>query len=112
LTNCLICSTIREGIPFADLAIFTVTNCGTSCGGSPTPTPTPSSTGTGDFVYYILIDCQTFETKYSQRFTNGTFNSGDRVMGSYGYYYVVSGTIVSAPGLETFVTATGYAGCP
>jgi len=31
LTDCLDCTTIREGIPFADLATWTVVNCGSSC---------------------------------------------------------------------------------
>jgi len=42
LTNCLVCSTINYGYPFADLAAFTVTNCGNSCSPAPTPTPGPS----------------------------------------------------------------------
>jgi len=44
LTDCLICSSIRDGIPFQDLASWTVINCGTTCGGpTPSPTPTPST---------------------------------------------------------------------
>jgi hypothetical protein len=31
LSSCLICSTIDYGYPFADLAAFTVTNCGSTC---------------------------------------------------------------------------------
>ena len=31
LSACLICSSIDYGYPFADLATFTVTNCGTTC---------------------------------------------------------------------------------
>jgi hypothetical protein len=115
LTNCLVCSTINFGFPFADLANFTVTNCGTSCGGAPAPTPTPSATpGPVSYVYYVLTDCQTYQTKYSQQLVDGTYNSGDRVMGSFGYYYVVSGTVVSTPdpSLIFFVTATGDYGCP
>ena len=42
LTNCLDCDTIMEGIPFADLAVFTITNCGSTCSPPPTPTPPPS----------------------------------------------------------------------
>jgi hypothetical protein len=45
LTACLDCSTINIGIPFADLATFTITNCGSTCGGVPGPTPTPTATG-------------------------------------------------------------------
>jgi hypothetical protein len=47
LTNCLDCSTINYGYPFADLANFTILGCGSPCDAPPpTPTPTPSS-GTG-----------------------------------------------------------------
>jgi hypothetical protein len=42
LTNCLDCTTIMIGIPFADVANFTVTNCGSPC--TPPPPPTPSVT--------------------------------------------------------------------
>jgi hypothetical protein len=113
LTNCLICSSINFGYPFADLANFTVTSCGTTCGGSPSPTPTPSATpGPISYVYYILTDCQTYQTKYSQAYPDGTFDSGDRVEGSAGYYYVVSGYVVSTPITQTFVYATGQYGCP
>ena len=31
LTACAKCDTIRDGIPFADLALFTITDCGNSC---------------------------------------------------------------------------------
>jgi hypothetical protein len=112
LTNCLICDSIRDGIPFADLATFTVTNCGTSCS-PPSPTPAPSPEPIS-YVYYVLTDCQTYETKYSQQLVDGTYDSGDRVMGSFGYYYVVSGSVVSTPdpSLIFFVTATGEYGCP
>lgn len=43
LTNCLDCDTIMVGIPFADVAAFTVTDCGSSCSA---PTPTPGTTAT------------------------------------------------------------------
>lgn len=53
LTNCLDCSTIMAGIPFADVANFTIINCGSSCTPpSPTPTPTPTgSTATLNWSY-------------------------------------------------------------
>jgi hypothetical protein len=113
LTNCLICNTIREGIPFADLATFTVVNCGTSCSAAPpavTPSPTPS---TQPPLYYRITDCQTYVNYYTQQFPSGTFNSGDRVEGSYGYYYVVSGTYSSPPsGVDQrYVSGTGLFGC-
>ena len=86
---------------------------------SPTPTPTltqtPSGTPTGTvLIYYRLTDCQSFINYYSQSWPIGTFNSGDRVMGSVGYYYVVSGTYTSPPaGVEQrYISATGLFGCP
>jgi hypothetical protein len=111
LTNCLVCSTIMAGIPFADVANFTVVNCGTACGGGggPTPTPTPTAVTT----YYRLTNCQDYLTYYSQGYPSGTFNSGDRVEGSSGYYYVVSGSQTSNPGGTLYsVTSTGLFGCP
>jgi len=115
ITECAICSSINFGFPFADLANFTVTSCGTTCGGAPPPTPTPSATpGPVSYVYYVLKDCQTYETKYSQQLVDGTYSSGDRVQGGFGYFYVVSGSVVSTPdpSLIFFVTATGDYGCP
>lgn len=110
ITECVICSTINIGIPFADLANFTITNCGTTCGGpGPTPTPTPTVAET---VYYILTNCDNYFTYYSQGYPNGTFNSGDRVEGSPGVYYVISGYVVSTPMTQTYVYATGQYGCP
>lgn len=111
LTACIDCNTIREGVPFADLASFTIIQCGTGCN-VPPPSPTPTSSPVGNYGYYIMTDCTTFETKYSQQIPYGTYNSGDRVMGSYGYYYVISGFTPSAPLIETYITATGQYGCP
>jgi hypothetical protein len=110
ITECAICSTINVGIPFADLANFTITNCGTTCGGAgPTPTPTPTPADNG---YYIMTDCQTYQTRYSQLLPNGTFNSGDRVEGSFGYFYVITGFTPSFQPVTFSVTATGQYGCP
>jgi len=110
--TCVVCATITPGFPFADVASFTITTCGTSCGGiSPTPTPTVSSTP-GSNGYYIMLDCQTFETKYSQLLPDGTFNSGDRVEGSYGYFYTITGFTPSYQPITYTVTATGFYGCP
>jgi hypothetical protein len=111
LTNCLVCSSIFVGVPFADLANFTITSCGTSCSGIPSPSPTPTPSPAGTYGYYQMVDCQTFETKYSQQLLSGTFNSGDRVEGSYQYYYVINGFTTTSPGTFTFVTATGQYGC-
>jgi hypothetical protein len=110
ITECAICSTIDVGIPFPDTANFTITNCGTTCGGvSPTPTPTPTPADNG---YYIMTDCQTYQTRYSQLLPNGTFNSGDRVEGSYNYFYVITGFTPSFQPVTFSVTATGQYGCP
>ena len=112
LSDCLDCTTITYGYPFADLANFTVTNCGTSCGGvSTTPTPTAKS---GSFGHYIMTDCQTYQTRYTQSIAYGTFNSGDRVEGSEDYFYVITGFTPSSPdpSLIFYVTATGEFGCP
>ena len=46
LSDCLDCATIMIGIPFADVANFSIVNCGSTCGSAPPlPTPTPTSTG-------------------------------------------------------------------
>lgn len=59
LTDCAVCSTILPGFPFADVAVFTVTNCGTSCGASPVPSPTPTPSS-NNFNYYDMdiYSCQ------------------------------------------------------
>lgn len=113
ITNCAACSTFSPGFPFADLAVFTVISCGTNCSSVPSVTPTPTPTNL-PLIYYRLTDCQTYQYYYSQQFTSGTFNSGDRVEGSSGYYYVVSGTYTSPPaGVDQrYVSATGQFGCP
>lgn len=111
LTDCALCSSIIPGFPFADIANFTITNCGTSCGSSPTPTPAPTATA-GSFGYYIMTDCQTYETKYSQLLPYGTYNSGDRVQGSYSYFYVIGGFTPSYQPITYTVTYTGQYGCP
>ena len=51
--GCVICGTITPGFPFADVAAFTITTCGTACGGI-TPTPTPSATPSSGYNYYIM----------------------------------------------------------
>jgi hypothetical protein len=101
-----------EGIPFADLASFTVTNCGTTCGG-PAPTPQPSSTPIS-YGHYIMTDCQTYQTRYTQTLPYYTYNSGDRVEGSKDYFYVITGFTPSEPdpSLIFYVTPTGEYGCP
>lgn len=112
LTDCLICNTIIPGSPYQDEAVFTILSCGSTCSGGPSPTPTVSSSATS-YGHYIMTDCQTFETKYSQSLPYGTFDSGDNVEGNYEYYYVINGFTPSTPdpSLIFYVTGTGYFGC-
>ena len=111
ITGCTLCSSIIPGFPFADVAAFTITSCGSNCGSSPSPTPTPTPTG-GSNGYYIMTDCQTYQTRYSQLIAYGTFDSGDRVECSSGYYYVITGFTPSFQATTFTVTATGQYGCP
>lgn len=110
ITGCTDCSTIVPGIPFADVANFNITFCGNSCGVTPpTPSPTPSAVN----YYYRLTKCADFTTWWTQQYPSGTFNSGDRVEGSSGTYYVISGSQTANPGGTLLtVTDTGLSGCP
>lgn len=115
LTACIDCDTIFPGVPFADIANFTIIQCGTGCSGVPTPSPTPTpSTSATSYGHYIMTDCQTFEEKYTQSILYGTFNSGDRVEGNQGYFYVITGFTPSTPdpSLIFYITPTGQFGCP
>lgn len=114
LNDCLKCSTIQPGFPLADVATFTIVNCGSACTPVPPPDVTPSPTpSTAAPIYYRITDCTTFINYYTQQFPAGTFSSGQRVEGSAGYYYVVSGTYTSPPaGVEQrYVTGTSSFGC-
>jgi hypothetical protein len=74
----------------------------------PTPVPvapTPTST-----VSYNLSRCPDFVSFTSQAYTTGTFSSGQRVEGSVGVFYIVTGTRLATSGLS--VTSTGQTGCP
>ena len=42
LTNCLDYTTLAPGIPYGDVAVFTLVNSGVSCSTPPPPPPTPS----------------------------------------------------------------------
>jgi hypothetical protein len=91
LTNCLDCSTIMVGIPFADLANFTILGCGSSCTPiSPTPTPTPTgSTATlawsftegngADGYMDLYVNGSVIESRSNT--SNGTYtvNVGDTI---------------------------------
>jgi hypothetical protein len=112
ITACTICTSITPGFPFADVASFTISNCGSSCAAIPPSTPTPTPTNVTN-LYYRLTRCDNFQTYYSQSYPSGTFNSGDRVQGGTGVYYVISGSQTSNPGGTLYtVTGTGLTGCP
>jgi hypothetical protein len=113
ITACTICSSITPGFPFADVASFTISYCGSSCGSIPAVTPTPTPTNTINY-YYRLTRCDNFQTYWSQQYPSGTFNSGDRVEGGSGVYYVVSGSQTSNPGttLYSVTRVPGQTGCP
>jgi hypothetical protein len=114
LTACTICDTIIPAPGFADRAAFTIIQCGTGCSGIPTPSPTPTSSPATSYGHYIMTDCQTYQTRYTQSILYGTFNSGDRVEGNQGYFYVITGFTPSTPdpSLIFYVTATGESSCP
>lgn len=70
---------------------------------TPTPTPTPSATpSVQDVYYYYKLRPCAFQNEtgfssgtydvWSQEYLSGTFNSGDRVEGSVGYFYVIVGS--------------------
>lgn len=95
LTPCAICSSILPGFPFADVASFTVTNCGTSCGASPVPTPTPTpSPGSYNYYnmdFYSCFPCQdqgyqVVGRTLSTLLTNTWYTNGD------GNAYYITGT--------------------
>lgn len=77
LSDCLDCSSINYGYPFADLANFTIINCGSTCAGTPpiTPTPTPSGSGgeicrtyvnNSDYMWVgDYVDCDTGNSVYA-----------------------------------------------
>jgi hypothetical protein len=113
LSDCLICNTIIPGTPFPDIADFTILSCGSTCSGPPSPSPTPTPTNSSN-GHYIMTDCQTFQTRYTQSIAYGTFNSGDRVEGNQGYFYVITGFTPSSPdpSLIFYVTPTGQFSCP
>lgn len=55
IPECIQQNSVTYGFPYADLAEFTVTGAGTTCGGAcvtPTPTPTPSPTLPGGLVSF------------------------------------------------------------
>jgi hypothetical protein len=100
LTNCLDCDTIMEGIPFADLAVFTVTNCGSSCSPGPTPTPTPTlPPGSQSLQLYLRdIDGSNVTTLFYSKNGGGNIN----VPGATGTFLPTSCTLIyTISGLTT-----------
>lgn len=97
LTNCIDCTTIMAGIPFADIANFTITNCGVSCTTPPPPTPTPG----GEYFYtieaYSCFPCSFLGYGFARASTLLTtdlyYNNGD------GNAYKITG-YASGPGYD------------
>lgn len=106
LTNCMDCTTLMAGIPFADLANFTITNCGVSC---TTPPPPPTPTPGGEYFYtieaYSCFPCTFLGYGYARASTLLTtdyfYNNGD------GNIYKITG-YASGPGYD--VDLDGAAG--
>jgi hypothetical protein len=100
LTNCLDCATIVPGIPFADVAVFTITNCGNPCSPPPTPTPTPTSTGATSYTIELRMNGM---VERNGRFT--LYQSPDN-----GVYTeaVVLNTVGSETAVQSFNGTPGY----
>ena len=112
ITECAICSSINFGFPFADLANFTVTSCGSSCSSTPAPTPSMSASPTNPIgVYYRMISCQNYQSYYTQQVTLGRFQYGERVQGNAGFF-VIQEYQTNQPDNQTIVSKTGASGCP
>lgn len=114
ITDCLICSTIRDGIPFADLATFTVTNCGNPCNAiTPTPTPTltgptptPTPTSAISYYYYSIYKyacnlpsgpCSLYQTGLVARSSNAKTNGWYYNSSGDGFVYQIQTEITPAP---------------
>jgi hypothetical protein len=89
--------------------IFTFSACPAPTPPTP-PTPPPTPPTPVSTVSYNLTRCSDFTSYVSQSYTSGTFNSGERVQGSIGVFYIISGTTAATSGLT--ITATGLTGCP
>jgi hypothetical protein len=100
LTNCLVCSSITYGYPFADLAAFTIVNCGSSCGPNPTPTPTPTAGG-----YYTFIGCGRSDVSAANSCSDAAYNN--RTFYSR-CLYIYAGCVVYSDGYGTPLTGYQY----
>ena len=89
--------------------IFTFSACPAPTPPTP-PTPPPTPPTPVSTVSYNLSRCPDFVSFTSQAYPTGTFSSGQRVEGSVGVFYVVTGTRLATSGLS--VTSTGQTGCP
>ena len=83
LTNCLDCSTIMVGIPFANTAVFTITNCGSSCSAAPTPTPTATANDCTSTVWRIDNSSSGYDIYWA-----GDDCNGNPVGGTVGAYQI------------------------
>jgi hypothetical protein len=115
LTDCLDCSSIQVGIPFADLANYTIVNCGNPCGGvTPTPTPTPTTSYTNysverylcQFPGCLFVNMTTALLPSTHTPQYGNFYVPDN---PDGYVYKLIATTVST-GLQ-LLTVSNYASC-
>jgi hypothetical protein len=109
LTDCLICSSIKEGIPFADLAVFTITNCGNSCSYIPGPTPTPTPTSDECSATEWKIDNSTrgIDCYWSGYNCSGALMGGTVGGYSIGYTGCVADSTLTYTGFP-IVTVAGY----
>ena len=87
LTNCLICSTIMVGIPFADLANFTILGCGSPCTAPPPPPPpTPTVTTECSATEYRIDNSSNgYDIYWGGQDCNG--NSVGGTVGAYSIAY-------------------------
>lgn len=86
--DCLDCNSFAVGIPFANLAAFTVVNCGSNCSTpSVTPTPTPSNTPQAEQNVLVRGCCSGVEY---QIIGLGTLNVGDVIVIDSQCYEVIA----------------------
>lgn len=122
LTDCLICSSIAPGIPFADLANFTIIQCGTSCT-NPPPTPTPTPGGSKNLQIYVRDVDGTPATLTLFYSVNGGGNinvpgaSGTQLPGTCTFIYTITGlnlndSVEFGTSISCVMTGAQGFGCP